>query len=168
MTARVVKSLSKPIWVMRQKCMLSSRSKVLYHARAMSWWMWPAYVRASQTFTSGKRGDFRNFGIVDVEGCAALRGNDRKRHRLDASPRFFQFFFYSAKNKVLHASSFAGGAAFKLPIKRIGNVDRGSHIRMLPYLWLDVKTRPGVLIFTVPRSPQPWSRRVAASIPASR
>ena len=45
---------------------------------------------------------------------------------------------HTAKNQLLDGAALAGRFAFEFAIQGIGNVDRRSHVSILPYLWLNV------------------------------
>src|SRR5438270_6386335 len=103
--------------------------------------MWAAAVMASQTFTSGKRDEFCDLGIVDVQRPWTLRFHDRKRYALTRLllPNA-QFVFDSAEDQFLHRTAFAGSPTLELPVQRVRNIDRSSHISIVPYLWLNMES----------------------------
>jgi hypothetical protein len=96
-------------------------------------------VRATQTFTSGKRNDFKNLGIVQLQGSVPFRGYDWKGDPTGSIAPTPEFLLNSAKNQLFHRASFTGCFDFQFPIKRIRDVDRRPHAIIPPYLWLDVR-----------------------------
>jgi hypothetical protein len=88
--------------------------------------------------TSGKRNDFENLDIVEVECSWSLRSDNGKRDAARPPARCLQFFLYASEYELFNGTSFAGSLSFEFSIKRIRDVDRGAHEYILPYLWLAV------------------------------
>ena len=93
-------------------------------------------VSASHTFTSGKRDDLIDLLVGQVQCAGLFSSDDRKADPFLLVRIVLKFPFNTVENQVLNREPLGRSFRLQLAISRIGDVDRGSHIGILPYLWL--------------------------------
>src|SRR5579864_3078135 len=107
----------------------------------MGWCTCPSQVSATHTFTSGKRNNLEDLGIIQLCSSGLLRANDRKRDLVRTIVSADQFPLDATKNKFLDRAALARSLALQFAIEAIGDVYGSPHRSILPYLWLSEKDR---------------------------
>lgn len=114
-------------------------------------------VGAIHTFTSGKRNDLENLGIIQLKRSGPLRTHDWRGDTRGSAVAVPYLVLHAAEYQLFYRTSFSRGFALELLVEGIRDVYRCSHSAMLPCLWLAVK-RP------LNRSQPPFAGRSGISL----
>ena len=85
---------------------------------------------------SGKRNDFVDLGIIEPDLSGPLGVHDGKPYPVTGLAAIsFQNLLDASQDQLFGGTALAGRARLEAAVNRVRDIDRGSHIFIVPYLW---------------------------------